>query len=119
MNKSPKKDYQHNLAFYDQLIATHSEIERKGKTMPYTSHNGHMFTFFSPEGVLGIRLSDEDKEVFEKKYGTGPFIQYRKVMRGYVPIPQSLLEDTKKLEEYLDKSYSYIKTLKPKPTKKK
>jgi hypothetical protein len=36
-----------------------------------------------------------------------------------VAVPDSLLEHTKELRKYLEMSYQYVKTLKPKPTKKK
>jgi len=41
------------------------------------------------------------------------------VMKEYVAVPDSLLEDTRELQKYLDASYEYAKTLKAKPTKKK
>lgn len=106
--------YEKNLELYDKLLAEFPEIDRKGKNMLYTSHNGHMFTYYSKEAELGIRLSKEDKKEFEEKYKTGPFIQYNSVMRGYVSIPQELLEDTKELKRYLELSYAYINTLEPK-----
>ena len=49
---------------YEALIATHSDIERKGKSSPYTSINGNMFTILSADGVLGIRLGAADREAF-------------------------------------------------------
>lgn len=55
------------IALYDKLIATNSKITRKGKTNPYTSHNGHMFTHLAPPGMLAIRLSPADVEAFIKK----------------------------------------------------
>lgn len=104
---------------YDRLIATQPEIQSKGKTTRYTAHNGNMYTFLSKEGVLGIRLSKEDKAAFEAKYSTPPFMQYGAVMRGYVTIPDALFADTETLQSYLAKSYAFVRTLKPKPTKKK
>jgi len=118
MARSFYRGPERSLTLFDKLIASHPEIERKGKTMPYTSHNGHMFTYLSKEGVLGIRLSHVDREAFNEKYGTGPYMQFGKVLREYVPIPDDLLEDTEELMKYLKMSYKYIKTLKPKPTKK-
>lgn len=38
------------LAFYDKLIDTNPNFERKGKTMPYTSVNGHMFSQLNKAG---------------------------------------------------------------------
>jgi TfoX/Sxy family transcriptional regulator of competence genes len=40
-------------------------------------------------------------------------------MREYVTVPDSLLQDTDELKKYLDLSYEYVQTLKPKPSKKK
>jgi hypothetical protein len=40
-------------------------------------------------------------------------------MPEYVAVPDGLLENTKELKKYLDLSFAYAKTLKPKPTKKK
>jgi hypothetical protein len=34
-------------------------------------------------------------------------------------VPDALLRNTKALEKYLAVSYAYVKTLKPKPSKKK
>ena len=33
------------LELYEKLIATNPDIERKGDVHPYTSANGHMFTY--------------------------------------------------------------------------
>lgn len=108
-----------NLKLYEGAIALLPGIERKGKANPYTSHNGHMFSFLDKEGKLGVRLSKENKEAFEEEYRTPPFIQYNAVMNGYVTIPQSLLEDTAELAEYLSLGLEFVSSLKPKPTKKK
>ena len=47
------------LAQYDKLIAACTDFERKGKTMPYTSANGYMFSLLNKDGETGIRLSKE------------------------------------------------------------
>ena len=46
---------QDKLDAYDRLIAAHPEIQRKGKSSPYTSLNGHMFTYLDKSGSMGIR----------------------------------------------------------------
>ena len=112
-------NYEQKLAYYEALIATHPKFERKGKSNPYTSVNGHMFSYLSKKGELGLRLSKEDQAAFVAKYKSGPFIQYGAVMRDYVTVPQDLLADTKELTGYLAKSYDYVSSLKPKPTKRK
>ncbi|MBI9046405.1 MAG: hypothetical protein JEZ06_18085 [Anaerolineaceae bacterium] len=111
--------YSNSLALYEKLVATNSLVERKGANNPYTSMNGHMFSFLSKEGEVALRLPKEAKEVFVEKYGTEPCIQYGRVMKEYIVIPESLLEDTNELKSYFDISYSYVGSLKPKPTKRK
>lgn len=107
------------LELYEKLIATNPKIERKGATHPYTSLNGNMFTLLNPPGTLAIRLPADEKEKFLKKYKTTLFEAYGAVMQEYVTVPDALLKRTNELRKYLDLSYEYVKTLKPKPTKKK
>jgi TfoX/Sxy family transcriptional regulator of competence genes len=105
-------------ALYDKLIATNPRIERKGDANPYTSLNGNMFTLLH-QSRLAIRLPEDEREKFLKKYKTSLFEAYGAVMKEYVAVPDNLLENTKELKKYLDMSYEYARTLKPKPAKKK
>jgi len=111
----PKKQ----LELFDKLIEGNPEIERKGKTTPYTSVNGHMFSFLSKEGVMGLRLPKDEKAAFLKKYNVELMEQHGRVMKEYVQIPDELLENTALLSGYLQQSLDYVSGLKPKPTKKK
>jgi hypothetical protein len=102
------------LALYEKLLATRPEIERKGAVHPYTSFNGNMFTYLDQTGTLGMRLPKEDAEAFLMKYKTTLFESYGAVKKDYVTVPDSLLQNTRELKKYLDMSYEYVKTLKPK-----
>ena len=106
------------IKLYAQLIDTNPSIERKGKTTPYTSLNGHMFTFLSKDGTMGLRLSENDRADFIQKFGSGLMEQHGRIMKEYVIVPNSLLADTEQLSDYLQKSLNYVSELKPKPTKK-
>jgi hypothetical protein len=103
---------------YDKLIHTLPGIERKGATMPYTSLNGHMFSFIGKDGTIGLRLPKEEREEFIKKFKTGLYIAHNTILKEYVSIPLPLLKKTAVMKKYFAISFSYIKTLKPKPTKK-
>jgi TfoX/Sxy family transcriptional regulator of competence genes len=108
------------LTLYEKLIATHPEIERKGAANPYTSLNGHMFSLLlGPKGVMALRLPEDEREKFLKKYKTTLYEAYGAVMKEYVTVPDELLKNTRVLEKYLAASYAYVKSLKPKPTTKK
>jgi hypothetical protein len=99
---------------YNQLITSDPRIERKGAAHPYTSQNGHMFTYLDQTGTLGIRLPDDALEAFLKKYKTTLFRSYGVVKKDWATVPDSLLQNTKELKKYLGISYEYVKTLKPK-----
>jgi TfoX/Sxy family transcriptional regulator of competence genes len=106
------------LALYDKLIATNPNLERKGVIMPYTSVNGNMFTYLSPEGVLGIRLHKKEREDFLEKYHTTLYQSQGMTLKEYVTVPEELFSNTEELKQWLDKSYEYAKTLKSKASKK-
>ena len=84
------------LELYEKLVATNPDVERKGAKMPYTSLNGHMFSFLTPEGFVALRLPDDAREAFEKKYKTKPVEQHGRVMKEYVELPASLLKKTER-----------------------
>jgi hypothetical protein len=107
------------VALYDALLATNTAIERKGATMPYTSINGNMFSLLTPDGTLALRLPAADRDAFLKRYDTKLSVQYGAVMKEYVRVPASLLQNTRALAKYLDVSYRYARSLRPKPTTKK
>ena len=101
-------------------VKTHPDLEMKGgNKMRYTSINGHMFTLLTKEGNVGIRLDKEDREAFMEKYNTGLSRQYGAVMKEYVHVPDEMLDDIEALKPYIEKSYEYVQTLKPKSTTKK
>ncbi len=104
------------IQLYEKLIATNPEILRKGDANPYTAVNGNMFTLLHQSQVLAIRLPAAEREQFLKKYKTTLFEAYGAVMKEYVLVPDSLLSKTNELRKYLEMSYEYAKTLKPKPT---
>ena len=119
MNSSKSESFIETLTHYNTLIGSHPEIERKGKTMPYTSINGHMFSFLSKEGIMGLRLSTEDRAVFIEQFKSSLMEQHGRIMKEYVKVPAHSMVKTEILSIYLQKSLDYVSKLKPKPTKKK
>src|SRR5258708_8155349 len=107
------------VELYERLIATIPEIERKGAANPYTSLNGNMFTLLHQSRTLAIRLPEDKRAEFLKKHKTTLFEAYGVVMQEYVTVPDGLLKNTKELRKYLEASYEYAKSLKPKATTKK
>jgi hypothetical protein len=107
------------LAAYAAVVAaSQSDAEVKGAKNPYTSRNGHMFSLLDKDGTMAIRLSDEMTAEFRSIYESGDAIQYGATMRGYSSVPAELLVDIETLAKWFDRSWNWIVTLPPKPTKK-
>jgi len=113
---SPPTD---QLTLYKALVATQSEIELKGASMPYTSLNGHMFSFLTKDGALALRLPPAERDAFLKRHKTRLCEQHGRVLDEYVEVPGALLTQTKQLKKYFDMSVTYVGSLKPKPTTRK
>lgn len=104
------------LASYEALVATRSGLERRGKTMPYTSINGHMFSFLTPDGVLALRLPAEQRDAFLDRYGTRLVEQHGALLKEYVAVPPDLLDRLEEMRPWFDQSFEYVSSLKPKKT---
>ena len=115
---APKSVPPEKLALYEKLVATNPNVERKGATVPYTSLNGHMFSYLTKEGKLALRLPAGDREAFLKKYKSKLVDAYGVVQTEYVEVPDSLLASTRELKKFFDSSYAYVASLKPRPTTK-
>ena len=107
------------LQMYEKLVATNPKVTLKGATHPYTSVNGHMFSYLHPSGSMALRLPDEARQKFLAKFKTKLFEAYGVVQKEYVTVPDSLLEDPCQLSQYFEASYAYVASLKPKPTTRK
>ena len=107
------------LALYEALVEMFPDVKRKGAKNPYTSHNGHMFSFLDPTGALSLRFPKDEREAFLEEYDTELSFQYNTVMKEYAVVPDAMLEDTAGIAEYFAKSFAYVDGLKPKPTTKK
>jgi hypothetical protein len=119
MSEITSSTYAANLALYEKVLAAVPGVERKGDTVPYTSRNGHMFSYLSKQGVMALRLPDRDREMLLKKYATRLCTQYGIVQKEYVEVPNTLLGKTAELQKLLKLSFSYVDELKPKPAAKK
>ena len=106
--------WEEKLIIYDELVAKCLRFERKGKTVPYTSANGHMFSLLNKAGEIGIRFSKEIQEKYIGEFKSTIYKSYNATMRGYVLIPDKMLEDLDNVAKYLDESYDYVMSLEPK-----
>ncbi len=105
------------LERYRAVVDASGNGEVKGAKNPYTSRNGHMFSFLDPDGAMALQLSAEMEAEFRAQYDSGPVEQYGRTMRRYSSVPAELLADTEALRAWYDRAWEWIGTLKPKPTK--
>lgn len=102
----------------ERLATRFDDLNVKGKKTAYLSMNGNMFAFVDDGGRLCLRFSEADKVAFNGKHNQGDVIQYNAVMRGYVHVPDEILEDKTALHLLFDACVEHAKSLPPKPTKK-
>ena len=107
------------IALFAKLVATNPLAELKGDIIPYTSLNGHMYSYLSKEGVLALRLPEKDRKVFLEEYKTTLMAAYGIVQKEYAVVPDSLLMKTEQLKPWFERSYVYVGLMKPKSTKAK
>jgi len=106
--------WEEKLKIYEELVAKCQRFEKKGKTVLYTSANGHMFSLLIKAGEIGIRFSKEVQKKYIEEFDSTIFKSYNSIMHGYVLIPDKMLEDLDNLAKYLDESYDYVMSLEPK-----
>ena len=106
--------WEERLAKYDELITMCPRFERKGKTVPYTSANGHMFSQLNKDGEVGIRFSKAVQEKYMQELNTTTSKSYGATMRGYILIPEEMWNDLDNLARYLNEGYDYVMSLEPK-----
>jgi hypothetical protein len=106
--------YPDRLAIFDAVVARIPDIKRKGRTMPYTSVNGHMFALLNKKAELGFRLGKEGMAAFFAAHDSGPHRSHGAELRGYVRLPDAMMGDLDQLEFYLRQAKTYVETLPPK-----
>ncbi len=119
MAKKKPNAPEERIELYDKLIAKLPDQKRKGAANAYTSLNGHMFSFVDKNGEFAFRYSDARKKELIEELGAKESIQYNSVMRGYIVIPENLMDDLDRLSDLFAESFEYISSVPPKPTKKK
>src|SRR6476620_10882882 len=82
--------------------------------------NGNMFAgLFGP--TIGIKLSDEDREVLESSERTVPFGPPERPMGGYTGLPEMWNEegdgDDARARAWAEKAYAHVTALPPKASK--
>jgi hypothetical protein len=107
-------DYEKKLQLYKELVAKCPRFELKGKTMPYTSANGHMFSQLNKNGEFGIRFEKSMQEKYMRSLKTTNYRSYGAVMQGYVQMPEDMWNDLDILADYLNESYDYVMSLETK-----
>ena len=112
--KNTDPAYLAKFAHYRRLIQSIPEVECKGDANPYTSINGHMFSYLHPSGAVALRLPEPQRDAFLLDHKTSLFRAYGVVQKEYVTVPDDLLTDASRLKKYFRLSFNYVSALKPK-----
>ena len=106
-------------ALIERLATRDGDLSVKGKASRYLAVNGNMFAFAPPEGGFAFRVSPAERADWAADgHDDGPVIQYGKVMRDYVWVPDALAADEAALGRWFARATTYARSLKPKPTKR-
>ena len=120
MASKPKYLHPDKLTTYEEIVKTIPGLQRKGAANPYTSLNGHMFSFLDKEGKMSLRLPKDELNKFLEEHHTELSFQYNTVMKEYAIIPDQLFENAaEQLARYFKMSYYYVGSLKPNPSRRK
>ena len=117
MPKASEADKEH----FRTVLPNHPEVVVKpmfGNLGAFV--NGNMFAgLFGP--TIGIKLSDEDREVLESSERTVPFGPPERPMGGYTGLPEMWNEegdgDDARARAWTEKAFAYVASLPPKAAK--
>jgi hypothetical protein len=111
--KNTDPAYEERLAHYQRVVRSIPGVECKGAANPYTSVNGHMFSYLHPSGAMALRLPQPERDAFIQSHRTTLFQAYGVFQKEYVTVPDELLTEVRRLKKYFLLSYEYVSTLKP------
>ncbi len=90
------------VELYNKLVALYPDAVLKGDTIPYTSLNGHMYSFLSKGDEVTLKLPEDERVKFIEKYKTRLAENYGIVQKEYVVVPDSLWKNTDELLLYFN-----------------
>ncbi len=102
------------IAKYDVIVARAKGCERLGKTMPYTSSNGYMYSQVNKAGEIGIRLPKSRQAELNVSHGLGPFKSYGATMKDYVTLSEEIIRDHSFATSLLEEGLAFVNSLPPK-----
>ena len=86
------------ITLYNKLITTCPDAVRKGDAMPHTSVNGHMYSYFTNDDFMALKLPETEKLHFLDQYKTTIVQQYGIIQKQFVTVPDGLLANTDELK---------------------
>jgi TfoX/Sxy family transcriptional regulator of competence genes len=102
--------------FNDAIAGVEGVQTRKMFGYPAAFLNGNMFTGLF-RGSMIIRLDESDRQSLMKTGGQPFEPMSGRPMREYVVVPAKVIENARDVGRWLERSASYVATLKPKKKK--
>lgn len=101
------------FAQYLAVVRMVPDARLRGATIPYTTCNGHMYSFLDQRGLMGLRLPASLRDEFVVTFQTDLATQCGAFLREYVEVPATLLPDTEELYDWFLESHRWVGTLEP------
>ena len=119
MGKKKPAQPSKTLKIFESLVSSIDGLEIKGAKSSYCAANGNMFCFLASNDRLALRLAKDDREKFLEQHDDCVCIEHSTVIKDYVLVPDSILNNNRKLNPLFKKCLENANSLKPKPTTKK
>lgn len=115
-----KKPSQQLIELFNTLVPEDEGVDRRKMFgYPCAFKNGNMFMGLHQENIF-LRLSKEDREAFLELDQAAQFEPMPgRIIREYVVVPDRILKNVEKLEEWIKKSLAHVSGLPPKLKKKR
>ncbi|MGD8534446.1 MAG: TfoX/Sxy family protein [Candidatus Aminicenantes bacterium] len=115
-----KKSPPELITLLDKMLLSFDCQKRMMFGYPVYFVNNNMFTGTHQHNVF-LRLSESDREeILSKGDEFSPFEPVKgRIMKEYVVLPDSILNDSRKLQKWLNRSYDYVSSLPKKELKSK
>ena len=79
------------LRLYEAVVSGNPNAARKGAKMPYTSRNGHIFSFLDPSGTMALALPPDQRIEFLAREDSRLVEQHGRILNDFVAVPPQLL----------------------------
>ena len=113
MPDSPQPAPSEAARLFRELVATRPGLQCVGGDWPCVIHNGHLMALVNEQGVLGLRLPEEEFRSSTLRLDRAPFCFHSRPMPFLGDCPAPLLHDAGGAAVWLARSQAHVASLPP------